>query len=523
MKNAVAAQEESMRNTRRQFLKTAAGALGAGLSYRFVMAEGAAYPSLPDASPEKLPRWRGFNLLNYFMEHNQYPFEERVFRGIADFGFNFVRLPLDYRCWIVDGDWNRIHSEKIDAVLRALRFGEQYSIHVMLNFHRAPGYTVAQPAEKKPLWTDPEAQDVCCRHWAEFARRCKGIPNSHLSFNLFNEPMAGEEEEVLPATIRVIEAIRAEDPDRLICCDGIRWGRRPIPGLIPYKVAQATRGYDPMDITHYKAEWVDSKSFLEPSWPLMGANGLLVSPQKSEVPQKLHRPLTIEGPFEGGERLRIKVQTVSNIGLLVVEADGKEIFRRRFTPGKGEAEWKEEHWTEWNIWQNLYDMDVFADIPAGTRELTVRNTEGDWITISELGLTAAGGEDEAVFPMRMDWLGESGTELAWDRERGWRCSVCTCDRKWLWERNIRPWMEISEKGVGVMVGEFGVISRTPHDIALRWLEDNLINWQEAGFGWAMWNWNGSFGVADSGRTDAEYEDKYGWRIDKKMMDLLQRY
>ncbi|MBR2585670.1 MAG: twin-arginine translocation signal domain-containing protein, partial [Thermoguttaceae bacterium] len=63
MKNAVAAQEESMRNTRRQFLKTAAGALGAGLSYRFVMAEGAAYPSLPDASPEKLPRWRGFNLL----------------------------------------------------------------------------------------------------------------------------------------------------------------------------------------------------------------------------------------------------------------------------------------------------------------------------------------------------------------------------------------------------------------------------------------------------------------------------
>ncbi|MBQ3332189.1 MAG: cellulase family glycosylhydrolase, partial [Thermoguttaceae bacterium] len=309
-------------NTRRQFLKTAAGALGAGLSYRFVMAEGAAYPSLPDASPEKLPRWRGFNLLNYFMEHNQYPFEERVFRGIADFGFNFVRLPLDYRCWIVDGDWNRIHSEKIDAVLRALRFGEQYSIHVMLNFHRAPGYTVAHPAEKKPLWTDPEAQDVCCRHWAEFARRCKGIPNSHLSFNLFNEPMSGKEEEVLPATIRVIEAIRAEDPDRLICCDGIRWGRQPIPGLVPYKVAQATRGYDPMDITHYKAEWVDSKSVGQPSWPLTGANGLLVSPTKSEVSQALHRPLTIEGPFEGGERLRIKVQTVSNVGLLVVEADG---------------------------------------------------------------------------------------------------------------------------------------------------------------------------------------------------------
>ena len=508
--------------TRRRFLKTAVSTLGVGLSYRHRDGLGAPRAPLPDAAPECLPRWRGFNLLNYFMEHRQYPYEERVFQAIADFGFNFVRIPLDYRCWIEEGDWNQINSEKIDTILRVLEFGEKYSIHVMLNFHRAPGYTVAWPQEKKSLWTDPEARDICCRHWSEFARRCQGVPNSHLSFNLFNEPRTGNEEETLPATIQVIEAIRAEDPNRLICCDGIEWGRRPIPGLIPYKVAQATRGYDPMDITHYQADWVDSKGYREPGWPLMIANGLLVSPQKTEVPERLRRPISIEGPFEGGERLRMKVQTVSDDCLLVVEADGEEIFRRPFTPGKGEVEWKEEHWTQWNIWQNLYDLDVFVEIPAGARKLTIRNTEGDWLAISELGLTFAPDAKEHVFPLSIDWSGNSGTELTWSRQGRWR-SADVFDRKRLRECNIKPWTDLSQKGVGVMVGEFGVSSKTPHDVALRWLEDNLANWQEAGFGWAMWNWNGWFGVADSDRTDAEYESQYGWRIDKKMMALLQRY
>ena len=99
----------------------------------------------------------------------------------------------------------------------------------------------------------------------------------------------------------------------------------------------------------------------------------------------------------------------------------------------------------------------------------------------------------------------------------------TQDREWLWKQCIEPWQEVERQGTGVMVGEWGVFNRTPHDVVLRWAEDCLANWQKAGWGWAMWNFRGSMGVMDSGRRDIRYEDFEGHKLDRKLMDLLQRY
>ncbi len=56
------------------------------------------------ASPEKLPRWRGFNLLEKFNAgQRRTTFREEDFRLLHQLGFNFVRLPMDYRCWIKNG------------------------------------------------------------------------------------------------------------------------------------------------------------------------------------------------------------------------------------------------------------------------------------------------------------------------------------------------------------------------------------------------------------------------------------
>ena len=95
-------------------------------------------------------RWRGFNLLGMFMKGaTPGQFEEEDFQMIRDLGFNFVRLPLDYRFWMKDGDWEQIDEEKIKAIDQAVAWGKQYGIHVHLAFHRAPGYTVAKPPEKR--------------------------------------------------------------------------------------------------------------------------------------------------------------------------------------------------------------------------------------------------------------------------------------------------------------------------------------------------------------------------------------
>jgi hypothetical protein len=55
------------------------------------------------------------------------------------------------------------------------------------------------------------------------------------------------------------------------------------------------------------------------------------------------------------------------------------------------------------------------------------------------------------------------------------------------------------------------------------MEDSLKNFRKAGIGWALWNFRGSLGVLDSGRADVQYEDFHGHKLDRQMLELLERY
>jgi endoglucanase len=328
-------------------------------------------PWLP-ASAEKLPRWRGFNLLEKFNVGQAHQFREEDFRLIAKLGFNFVRLPMDYRCWIKNGDWEQFDEAALRDIDQAVAWGQRHGIHVCLSFHRAPGYTVARPAEKTSLWTDEKTQAVCARHWAMFARRYRGIPNERLSFNLLNEPAGAKPAAYVAVVRKLVQAIRAEDLERLIIADGWQYGNIPLPELRELRVAQATRGYSPFELTHYQASWANGGRFPLPQWPRKAGKGVQ-------------------------------------------------------------------------------------------------------------------------------------------------------DREWLWKTSVVPWKELEAGGTGVMVGEWGAYNKTPHDVLLRWAEDCLGNWQKAGWGWALWNFRGAFGILDSGRADVPYEDFAGHKLDRKFLQLLQRY
>ena len=155
------------------------------------------------------------------MVDQQKAFQERDFADIAELGFNFVRLPLDYRCW-TDRDQPKTLKEPIlKEIDQAISLGRKHGIHVQINFHRAPGFTVAKPAETRSLWTDPETQAICSHQWAAFAARYQGIPNTLVSFNPLNEP----DDKVTPeehrkVIERIVAAIRQRDPKRL---DHLRW------------------------------------------------------------------------------------------------------------------------------------------------------------------------------------------------------------------------------------------------------------------------------------------------------------
>jgi len=359
-----------MQNTmdRRSFLHLLAGAtlLGAvGTGCR---------KTQPDLfSGHSTTRLRGFNLLEKFTDSRNAPFRESDFALIKEWGFNFVRLPLSYWCWSGPDDWYRMDESVLREIDQAVEYGRQYGVHVNINFHRAPGYCVNQPAEPKNLWEDADALDAAAFHWKHFAERYQGIPSREVSFDLVNEPAVIPEEQYTRVVSRLVSDIREADPDRFIIADGLRWGRQPVPSLVDLSIGQSTRGYDPMRVSHYQASWVDaSQNWDRPAWPLQ-----------------------VNGEVWDGDRLR------------------KEI--------------------------------------------------------------------------------------------------------------VGPFLELANKGVFVHVGEWGAYNKTPHDVALAWMEDFLRIWKDVGWGWALWNLRGSFGILDSGREDVDYEAFRDNQLDRQMLELLQRY
>ena len=486
---------------------------------------------IPPASPERLPRWRGFNLpqrmnaaASLGSRHNR-PFEEETFRFIAKLGFNFARIPTDYRHWIIDEDWHRIDEGHV--VLRELdgvvRWGGRHGIHISLAFVFAPGYSVVRRDTEPSLWTDADAQRACARHWAMLARRFRGVPSRRLSFNLWNEPPELEPAVHAAVVGQVVQAIRGEDPDRLVIADGRDVGRTPCPELVELGVAQAFHCYLPARVTHYRASWHKGSDRLPvPKWPRPQANGWLRGPGH---PVHGGLPIVVQGDCPGGATLRLRVGDVFEAATLVVEGDGTEIWRRRFATGPaGEGEWQAATYLDrWRGYQCTYDRDYDVPLPTACRGLRLLLDDGNWLQVRRMELVSSEGMTHAI-DLDAEWAAApSRLRYEPDRARGGWITEVVEDRAWLRQQLVPKWKDLEGRGVGVFVEEFGVYSRTPHDVALRWLEDALALWREAGWGWALWNFDGPFGILDSERSDVEYEDWEGHKLDRKMLELLQRY
>lgn len=84
----------------------------------------------------------------------------------------------------------------------------------------------------------------------------------------------------------------------------------------------------------------------------------------------------------------------------------------------------------------------------------------------------------------------------------------------------QPWRELQKAGKDIHIGEFGCYTGCPDDAALRWYEDLLSLYHEWGWSYALWEFDGTFGVAYHGRPGAKYENYKGLLIDKRLVKLL---
>jgi aryl-phospho-beta-D-glucosidase BglC (GH1 family) len=255
-----------------------------------------AISAVTPASKNKLPRWKGFNLLDYFSpdkpgKNKRGRTTEDDLKWMADWGFNFVRIPMAYPSYL---DFDRSRNitkeetykldpgvlEEIDKLVYMIH---KHGLHVSLNLHRGPGFCInAGFHEPFNLWKDQEAQDAFNFHWGMWAGRYKNISSEKLSFDLLNEPCYKEDmndqfskstavpgETYRKVAMGAAKAIWAASPDRLIVADGNSGGSNVTPELIDLNLAQSCRGYWPHYISHYQAPWVwkDPSTAPKPVWP----------------------------------------------------------------------------------------------------------------------------------------------------------------------------------------------------------------------------------------------------------------
>lgn len=229
----------------------------------------------------------GFNFLWMFSKNRRNPLptepDPRELDFVAEEGFNFVRIPTDYTFWTKDFDYLHPDENILAYIDRYIDACNSRGLHASLNLHRAPGYCINRPElEKHNLWTDDEAAEGFIFLWQLFAERYKHIPSSKLSFDLVNEPCnrppthpctRDDHEKRIRQTIA---AIREVDPTRQLVIDGFDGGGSALPELADpaLDVIHSGRGYEPFNITHYKAEWVNNADKMEmPDWPLRLPDG----------------------------------------------------------------------------------------------------------------------------------------------------------------------------------------------------------------------------------------------------------
>ncbi|HEX3007357.1 MAG TPA: cellulase family glycosylhydrolase [Bacteroidales bacterium] len=278
---------------RRDFIRSglmAGAAVGLG---------GTAFPmGVKAPSINVIPRWRGFNLLDYFSpsapgDDDKSKTSDDDFLWMADWGFDFVRIPMAYPRYIefdrskniTRDDFYKFNSKVLDEIDSLVYNAIRHGLHVSLNLHRAPGYCInAGFYEPYNLWKDKEAQDAFYYHWRMWAERYKGVPKEKISFDLLNEPAYREDlndqfskNSAVPGELyrkiamETSRTILEYNPERIIIADGNNVGNSVVPEIADLNIAQSCRGYFPHYISHYQAPWVfkDPSSAPVPVWPGM--------------------------------------------------------------------------------------------------------------------------------------------------------------------------------------------------------------------------------------------------------------
>ena len=208
----------------------------------------------PNAEPVEVPFHRGVNLTGWLqaagprqIQFTKYTRQD--FANIKSLGCDVVRLPINLH-FMTDGppDYtiDPLFFHFLDQIID---WTEELDLHLILDNHT---FDVTSD-------TDPNVVEVLVPVWSQMAQRYKDR-SSHLYYEVLNEPHGIADAEWSRIQRKVVQAIRAVDPNHTIVVSGAGWGSY---NNLQYLSVRADSNliysfhfYDPFIFTHQGASWV---------------------------------------------------------------------------------------------------------------------------------------------------------------------------------------------------------------------------------------------------------------------------
>lgn len=176
----------------------------------------------------------GQKAAEFWKQFRQNYITEVDIRRIAELGFNAVRLALNARLFLTEGDSALFIEENFKLLDNLVHWCDKYNIYVILDMHGAPGgqtgANIDDSANNQPdLFIDPRNQDRLDRLWLKIAERYADEPTV-IAYDLLNEPLpqnSGAAKKyghlVEPLYRRLTRTIRSVDKHHMITLEGINW------------------------------------------------------------------------------------------------------------------------------------------------------------------------------------------------------------------------------------------------------------------------------------------------------------
>lgn len=214
----------------------------------------------------------GVNLGGWISQYQEFDYQhfdtfirESDIHQIASWGMDHVRLPVDYPVIESEKEPGKIHERGFAYVENCLEWCQRAGIGLVLDLHKAPGYTFtntleAGPMEPNTLFSDEAMQGRFISLWEAITRRYVGQAEDSLAIELLNEMALPDSFPWNALAQKTINRLRQIDQNRLIVIGGNNYnGVEELQNIRVQddpNLLYTFHYYLPMLVTHQLAPWV---------------------------------------------------------------------------------------------------------------------------------------------------------------------------------------------------------------------------------------------------------------------------